>query len=133
MSNAKRQRIKFNARVMLKLNHKNLDFWQLAVKLVTIIYRVTSKYPKEELFGLTNQTRRASVSISANIAEGSSRKSLVERKRFYEISRSSLVEVDNHIELAKELKYLSNELLSELDEKLNELFAKLSKFLEKAK
>lgn len=133
MSNAKRQRIKFNARVMLKLNHKNLDVWQLAVKLVTIIYRVTSKYPKEELFGLTNQTRRASVSISANIAEGSSRKSLVERKRFYEISRSSLVEVDNHIELAKELKYLSNELLSELDEKLNELFAKLSKFLEKAK
>lgn len=70
---------------MLKLNHKNLDVWQLAVNFVSFIYKVTSKYPKEELFGLTNQTRRASISISANIAEGSSRKSLVERKRFYEL------------------------------------------------
>lgn len=118
---------------MLKLNHKKLDVWQLAVKLVSIVYRITSKYPKEELFGLTNQTRRASVSVSANIAEGSSRKSLTERKRFYEISRSSLVEVDNHFELAKELGYLNNETILELDEKLNELFAKLSKFIEKAK
>lgn len=116
---------------MLKLNHKKLDVWQLAVKLVSTIYKITSKYPKEELFGLTNQTRRASTSISANIAEGSSRKSLVERKRFYEISRSSLVEVDNHIEAAKELGFLSNESLNELDEKLNELFAKLSNFIEK--
>lgn len=55
---------------MLKLNHKNLDVWQLAVKFVSMIYRITSTYPKEELFGLTNQTRRAVVSISANIAEG---------------------------------------------------------------
>ena len=94
---------------------------------------MTSKYPKEEVFGLISQTRRASVSISANIAEGSSRKSLVERKRFYEIARSSLVEVDNHIEIAKELGYLSNESLSVLNEKLNELFAKLSKFIEKAR
>ena len=56
---------------------------------------------------------------------------LIERKRFYEISRSSLVEVDNHIEAAKELGFLSNESLNELDEKLNELFAKLSNFIEK--
>lgn len=118
---------------MLKLNHKNLDVWQLAVKFVSMIYRITSTYPKEELFGLTNQTRRAVVSISANIAEGASRKSLVERKRFYEIARSSLVEVDNHIEIAKELGYLNSQTVNELDEKLNELFAKLSKFIEKAK
>jgi len=118
---------------MLKLNHKNLDVWRLAIKLVSSIYRITSNYPKEELFGLTNQTRRASTSISANIAEGSSRKSLVERKRFYEISRSSLVEVDNHIEVAIELGFLDEKTINELDEKLNELFAKLSKFIEKAK
>jgi four helix bundle protein len=125
--------IKFNGAVMLQLNHKKLDVWKLAVKLVSTIYQITSNYPKEELFGLTNQTRRASTSISANIAEGSSRKSLVERKRFYEISRSSLVEVDKHIEVAKELGFLSNESLNDLDEKLNELFAKLSNFIEKAK
>jgi four helix bundle protein len=118
---------------MLKLNHKKLDVWKLAVKLVSTIYQITSNYPKEELFGLTNQTRRASTSISANIAEGSSRKSLVERKRFYEISRSSLVEVDNHIEVAIELGFLDEKTIKELDEKLNELFAKLSKFIEKAK
>lgn len=118
---------------MLKLNHKNLDVWQLAVKLVSLIYRITSEYPKEELFGLTNQTRRATVSVSANIAEGSSRKSLVERKRFYEIARSSLVEVDNHLEVAIELKYLDADSIRVSDEKLNELFAKLSKFIEKTK
>jgi four helix bundle protein len=118
---------------VLKLNHKNLDVWQLAVKFVSFIYQVTSTYPKEETFGLTNQTRRASVSISSNIAEGASRKSLTERKRFYEIVRSSLVEVDNHIELAKELGYLNLETINDLEEKLNELFAKLSKFIEKAK
>ncbi len=118
---------------MLNLSHKKLDVWKLALKLVSTIYQITSKYPKEEVFGLTSQTRRAVVSISANLAEGSSRKSLVERKRFYEISRSSLVEVDNHIEVAKELGYLNNESLNELNEKLNELFAKLSKFIEKAK
>jgi four helix bundle protein len=118
---------------MLKLNHKKLDVWQLAVKLVSLIYQLTSNYPKEEIYGLTNQTRRASVSVSANIAEGASRKSLVERKRFYEIARSSLVEVDNHIEIAKELNYLNPELINQFGEKLNELFAKLSKFIEKAK
>lgn len=118
---------------MLELNHKNLDVWLLSIKLVSTIYSITSKYPKEEMFGLTNQTRRAAVSISANIAEGSSRKSLIERKRFYEISRSSLVEVDNHIEIAKELGYIKNDVLAELNEKLNILFAKISNFIEKAK
>jgi len=118
---------------MLKLNHKNLEVWQLAVKFVSFIYKITSEYPKEELFGLTNQTRRASVSISANIAEGSSRKSLAERKRFYEIARSSLVEVDNHLEIAITLNYLNDKKINEIDQKLNELFAKLSKFIERAK
>lgn len=118
---------------MLKLNHKNLDVWQLAKRLVFDIYRITAKYPKEELFGLINQTRRASVSISSNIAEGASRRSLVERRRFYEIARSSLVEVDNHIEIANELGFLNNDDIVELAGKLNELFAKLSKFIEKAK
>jgi four helix bundle protein len=94
---------------------------------------ITTKYPKEELFGLVSQTRRAAVSISANIAEGASRKSLTERKRFFEISRSSLVEVDTHIEIAKELKYLSNEILSDLEKDLNKLFAKLSNLIKKAK
>ena len=118
---------------MLKLNHKNLDVWRLAIKFVSRIYKITAKYPKEELFGLTSQTRRAAISISANIAEGASRKSLTERKRFFEISRSSLVEVDTHIEIAKELEFLGEKVLSELEKDLNELFAKLSNFIKKAR
>ncbi len=118
---------------MLKLNHKKLDVWQLAIKFVSKIYKITSSYPKDELFGLVSQTRRASVSISANIAEGSSRKSLVERKRFYEISRSSLVEVDNHLVIAKELGLIDDSDISEIELDINELFVKLSKFIEKAK
>ena len=118
---------------MLNLNHKTLDVWQLAIKFVSKIYKITSSYPRDELFGLVSQTRRASVSISANIAEGSSRKSLIERKRFYEISRSSLVEVDNHLVIAKELGLLADSDISEIELDINELFAKLSKFIEKAK
>lgn len=118
---------------MLKLNHKKLDVWQLSIKLVSKIHKVTSRYPKDELFGLISQTRRASISVPSNIAEGSSRKSLIERKRFFEISRSSLVELDTHIEIARELEYLDKNLLFELEKDLNELFAKLSNFIEKAK
>ncbi len=118
---------------MLKLNHKNLDVWRLAIKFVSRIYKITAKYPKEELFGLTSQTRRAAISISANIAEGASRKSLTERKRFFEISRSSLVEIDTHIEIAKELEFLGEKVLSELEKDLNELFAKMSNFIKKAR
>ncbi len=118
---------------MLNLNHKKLDVWQLAIKFVKNIYKITSSYPKDELFGLVSQTRRASVSISANIAEGSSRKSLIERKRFYEIARSSLVEVDNHLVIAKELGFINDSVSSKIVLDINELFAKLSKFIEKAK
>lgn len=118
---------------MLKLNHKKLDVWQLSIRFVSKIYKLTSTYPKEELFGLTSQTRRAASSIPANIAEGASRKSLTERKRFFEISRSSLVELDTHIEIANELDYLNKNILPELDKDLNELFAKLSNLIEKAR
>jgi four helix bundle protein len=118
---------------MLKLSHKKLDVWKLAVEFVSTIYRITNTYPKDELFGLISQTRRASVSISSNIAEGSARKSLIERKRFYEISRASLVEVDSHLEIAKELGFISEQALTELDRDINELFAKLSNFILKAK
>ena len=118
---------------MLNLNHKKLDVWQLSIRFVSKIYKITSKYPKEELFGLISQTRRASVSISANIAEGAARKNLLERKRFFEILRASLVEVDTHIEIARNLNYIDEKILSELDKELNELFAKLSNFIEKAK
>lgn len=74
---------------MLRLNHKNLNVWSLSLNLIKDLYKITENFPKSEIFGITNQIRRASVSIASNIAEGASRKSMAERKRFYEISRSS--------------------------------------------
>jgi len=114
---------------MLNLNHKKLDTWKEGIKFVTFIYKITENFPKSELYGLTNQMRRAAVSIPSNISEGASRNSAIERRRFYEISRSSLVELDTQIEIAFTLKYISEEIIPELNEKINHLFALLSNLI----
>lgn len=114
---------------MLNLSHKNLDVWKNAMELVTEIYKLTEDFPKNELYCLTNQIRRCAISVPSNIAEGSSRKSPLERKRFYEISRSSLVELDTQINLAIRLKYLKEESIDNLQKLSNSVFAILSKFL----
>lgn len=118
---------------MLKLNHKNLDVWKLSLSLVKSIYSVTEKFPKSEMFGISNQMRRASVSITSNIAEGASRKTELDRKRFYIISRSSLVELDTQLEIALMLNFLTAEEVKEIDELLNHLFAKITNLLNKSK
>ncbi len=82
---------------MLNLSHKKLDVWNHSIELIKIIYKLTENFPKHEIYGLSGQIRRASVSIASNIAEGCSRKSTLEKKRFLEISRSSLVEVDTQL------------------------------------
>jgi four helix bundle protein len=70
---------------MLELNHKKLDVWKISISLVKMIYSITKDFPKNEFYGISGQLRRAAVSIASNIAEGSSRKSTIDRKRFYEI------------------------------------------------
>jgi len=85
---------------------KQLTAWQVAHQLVLTIYRVTEKFPKHELFGLTNQLRRASVSVTSNIAEGFGRRSNKEKTRFYDIALGSLIEVDNQITVARDLNYI---------------------------
>ncbi len=118
---------------MLNLNHKKLEVWENALEFSTQIYKATSNFPKDELFGLTNQLRRASVSVISNLAEGSSRSSSAERKRFYEIARSSLVEIDAQMEITSKLNYLNNDELKIIDKSINELFAKLSNLIKKTK
>ena len=117
---------------MLKLNHKNLNVWKLSIHFIKDIYKLTESFPKNEIFGITNQMRRASVSIASNIAEGASRKSMLERKRFFEISRSSLVEIDTQLEIAIELEIISLSNIKLLEEKLNQLFAMMSRLIEKS-
>jgi four helix bundle protein len=97
--------------------------------LVQAVYDVTKEFPAEEKFGLTNQMRRASVSIPSNISEGVARKHKKDRLRFYEIARSSLVELDTQIEIACELKYLKRKDRDEISELLNANFALLSSML----
>ncbi len=101
--------------------------------LVTEVYELTGRYPKEEMYGITNQLRRAALSVPSNIAEGAARSSLNERRRFCEIAKSSLVEIDTQLQISKKLGYFPSEGNSELTEEINHLFAKLSKMIERIK
>lgn len=118
---------------MLDLSHKRLDVWKFSLELVVKIYSLTSNFPKEELFGLTSQLRRASVSVSSNIAEGLSRTSKLEKARFLEISRSSLVEIDTQLEIATKLNLCNKNNLVEIEKLLNSLFAMITSLKKKIK
>jgi four helix bundle protein len=111
---------------MLSLNHKNLNVYQKSIELVSDIYALTQNFPSHEKFGLISQLRRSAISIPSNIAEGASRKTEKERKRFYEISRSSLVELDTQIGISINLGYLNKTHISNLEKLANEIFAMLS-------
>ena len=115
---------------MLNLNHKKLKAWQLAILLYKEILILVRKLPKEEIFNLTSQIKRAALSVSNNIAEGAARKSAAERKRFYEISRSSDVEVDNCLEVILAADYLSLEEIRIAEDLVEQIFKLLSKMIE---
>jgi four helix bundle protein len=114
---------------MLNLNHKKLDVWKLSINLVKELYKITSTFPKIEIYGITSQLRRAAISVASNIAEGASRKSAIDRKKFFEISRSSLVEIDTQIEICLEIGYIDKLNIKIIDEITNMLFAKLSNLI----
>jgi four helix bundle protein len=89
--------------------YKDLDIYKEGYRLSLDIYRLTSKYPRDEIFGLTSQIRRAAVSVVLNIAEGYGRQSKDDFKRFLRISLGSNNETITLIELSKDLKYISRE------------------------
>jgi len=94
---------------------KKIRAWELAHHLVVEVYRVTRKFPREELFGLTSQMRRAAVSIAANIVEGSQRQYLKEYVQFLYVSKGSLAEVEYYIFLSNALGYITQEEMEKLD------------------
>jgi len=116
---------------MLKLNHKQLDVWKASVELVKEIYFITEQFPMRENFGITSQLRRASVSIVSNISEGLSRNTKLEVKRFLQIARSSLVEIDSQIEISLQLNFCNKEQIIKLEELSNRVFAMLSNMIKK--
>ena len=80
--------------MFLRLNHQNLDIYEVSRRFVQECYRLTKSLPSEERFGMITQIRRAALSVHLNIAEGASRKSETERKRYYEVARGSVIEID---------------------------------------
>lgn len=111
---------------MLELSHKKLIAWQKAIQLLPLIYEVCSKLPKEENYNITSQMKRAGLSVSNNLAEGASRKTKPDKKRFFEISRSSVVEIDNCLTAIVALNYLSEKDLAAVNVALVELFKLIS-------
>jgi four helix bundle protein len=115
-------------------SYRDLVIWQKAMELVTEIYRTTQNFPKEELFGLTSQVRRAAVSIPSNIAEGHAKLSRKEYQHSLGHARGSLAELETQIIIAQNLGYLDEEKVSrtlelsaEIGRILNGLLAALRK------
>ena len=92
----------------------DLDAWKEGHKLVLHIYQITKDFPKDEMFGLTNQIRRCAVSITSNIAEGFSRQFSKEKVQFYSIALGSLTELQNQLLIAKDINYISNDKFQEI-------------------
>lgn len=113
-------------------NFKDLFAWKEAHKLVLEIYSITRKFPKDELFALTNQMRRAVVSVSSNIAEGFSRYSKNEKRQFYSIAKGSLTEIDNQLLVAKDIGYIDEAKYQEVESQIvtvGKLITSIQKFV----
>lgn len=100
---------------------EKLDVWNGAKELAIIIYQITSTFPSTEKFNLVDQLRRAAISISANIAEGSTRETKREQTRFMNIAYGSAIEVLNHSLIAKELGFIQEENLILIREKVSKI------------
>ena len=101
--------------------YENLDAWKNAVELAVSIYEITRDFPKEEIYGLTSQIRRAVVSISSNLAEGAGRPSKKDFRRFVDISMGSLNETESLLIVAHKLRFINEEAYLSTRSKTEEL------------
>ena len=114
--------------------YKDLILWQKAMKLVKLTYLLIRKLPKEETYALSDQMRRAAISIPSNIAEGNGRKSQTEYIRFLDISRGSLFELETQLNIGVMLEFFNDNdvkeifgLITEVNKMINSLITKLGK------
>ncbi|HYC39964.1 MAG TPA: four helix bundle protein [Chitinophagaceae bacterium] len=112
--------------MFLHLAHTTTDVFRESKKFVLECYRITRDFPAEEKYAMVQQIRRAAMSVHLNIAEGCSKRSGNERKRFYEIARGSLIEADAALDLVLELKYKTDEELQQVGSHLVSIFRQLS-------
>lgn len=108
---------------------RDLKIWQQSMALVTDIYKITSKFPEEENYGLTSQLRISSVSIPSNISEDFGINSQSDFKRFVNISMGSLFELQTQIEVAKNLKFITEEIFEKLYSDTREIERMMSSFI----
>ena len=113
---------------MYEYSFEKLEVWKLSRQLVGSIYNLTASFPTEEKFGLVSQLRRSCVSVSSNLAEGSSRKSMKEQAHFTQIAFGSLMEILNQLILSVDLGFISEKSLNELRPEIEEIGNKLNSF-----
>ena len=101
---------------------RKIEAWQLAGDLAVAVYEATQAFPKEEVYGITSQIRRAVTSVAANIVEGASRESAKDYAHFLQIARGSLAETQYFLHLARRLAYLDQELAAELEQAARRVF-----------
>ncbi len=109
----------------MKFKYENLEVWQLAMQIVNKIYKITSNFPKNEMYGLTSQIRRSAISIPLNIAEGSAKKSSKEFSQFIRTAIGSLLETNTACKIALNLHYSDAKSLDELNQLFQEIYYKL--------
>ncbi|MGD0969882.1 MAG: four helix bundle protein [Desulfobaccales bacterium] len=102
-------------------SYKDLVAWQKSMALVTEVYRASQEFPKEEVFGLIGQTRRAAISIPSNIAEGHARTSKKEFQYFLSNARGSLAELETHLTIAYQLTYINEMAINQVLDRVGEI------------
>ena len=112
-------------------NFRDLDVWKKGMEIVKDVYVATSTFPKQELYGISSQMKRSSVSIPSNIAEGFNRLHNKEYKQFLYIALGSCAELETLVEIAAELKYINEHQKTSLLEKLDHESRMLSKLIKK--
>ena len=114
-------------------NFREMKVWEKSHRLTLEVYKATTGVPREEMYGVTSQIRRASASIPANIAEGCGRSGVAELARFLLIAMGSASELDYHLRLARDLGFLADDYYARRDHELAEVKRMLVAYLQKIK
>jgi four helix bundle protein len=113
--------------------HKDLDVWKDAINFVTKVYKMTSSFPKEEMYGITSQIRRAAVSIPSNIAEGAARKTTNEFRQFLYIALSSAAELNTQLIISHNLGFMDKDNTDMLNSELDSLSRRIQGLIKSLK
>lgn len=116
--------------MFLHLSHTKLEVYKSSREFAFECYKLTKALPDEEKYAMASQIRRAALSVHLNIAEGSSRKSETERKRYYEVARGSVIEIDAALDIANDLNYIKNFDTEKLGTSIVKMFKLLSGMIE---